>query len=318
MLDFSIIVPVYNAAASLRGCLDSIRAQSVSAFEVILIDDGSSDDSLQICQDYCAADKRFVVYHQKNSGPSAARNRGLEMARGNWVCFVDSDDAISPDYLEQISLVATQQDIDAIFLSYRQLCSGDAEDHIPNISTEEMPQCLMELSEQDMFGYTWIKCFRKDAIGSCRFDTSLNLFEDEVFACQVLASCKRIGFVLRPIYDYVIGGEGTLMGRTHADYCEKCDKVYVAWKTLLANEPQKDAFLQSKANSFVSRCRYYGMERDVRTKDFFRTLKNTSFFQEHPVVSRFDSYVQRERYFLLRLERAKYRFKITLSKWRKH
>ncbi len=314
MLEFSIIIPVYNAAGVLRTCLDSIRAQSLSDFEVILVDDGSTDDSLRICQSYCADDERFSVYHQENSGPSAARNRGLELAKGEWICFVDSDDSLVSDYLEQISHAARQQNADAIFIGYWKIDANGKEPRIPSISTVQTPQSLIELSEQDMFGYTWIKCFQKQVIGDIRFDQTLNLFEDEVFACQVLASCQKVGTVQQPIYNYVLGNGGTLMGRTHEDYCEKCDKVYAAWKELLNTYDQRDAVLEQKANAFVSRCRYYGMERKVDTKRFFGALRNTAFFKEHNAVSRFDTYVQSGRYAKLRWERTKYRFKILLSK----
>ena len=118
---FSVIVPVYNAEKTLRRCLDSILRQTFSDYEVILVDDGSKDSSLDICKSYCAKDKRFSVLHQENSGVSKARNRGLDSAKGNYICFVDSDDTITSDYLEQVNNAATAQKTDAIFIGYREV-----------------------------------------------------------------------------------------------------------------------------------------------------------------------------------------------------
>ena len=95
----SIVVPVYNMEAYLPECLASIVAQRCQDFEVLLVDDGSKDNSLAVCQEWAAKDARFRVFFQQNAGVSVARNRALDEAKGEYVCFVDADDAIAPDYL---------------------------------------------------------------------------------------------------------------------------------------------------------------------------------------------------------------------------
>lgn len=100
---FSIIIPVYNVATYLRECLDSVLVQTFSNWEAICIDDGSTDCSGAILDEYSAKDKRFRVIHRQNAGVSAARNKGLDVAAGEWVWFVDADDAIHPDSLEFLS-----------------------------------------------------------------------------------------------------------------------------------------------------------------------------------------------------------------------
>jgi len=98
----SIIIPVYNAKEYLRRCLDSILRQNYTNIEVLLIDDGSSDGSEAICDEYALLDKRIKVIHQKNTGVSAARNVGLDLAKGDYISFVDSDDWIENDLLETL------------------------------------------------------------------------------------------------------------------------------------------------------------------------------------------------------------------------
>ena len=96
----SIIVPVYNAAPYLEECLESIAAQTYTGFECILVDDGSTDSSGAICDDFCRKDSRFRVIHQENSGVGFARNRGLDQARGTYIQFIDSDDVVLPGMLQ--------------------------------------------------------------------------------------------------------------------------------------------------------------------------------------------------------------------------
>ena len=107
----SIIVPVYNAEDYLDRCLVSILEQSFSSYEVILVDDGSDDSSPLICDRYSATDPRFRTIHKKNGGVSSARNAGLDIAKGEYVMFVDSDAALLPDSLEMMFENVTGEDI---------------------------------------------------------------------------------------------------------------------------------------------------------------------------------------------------------------
>ena len=108
MPEISVIVPVYKAEDYLHACVDSILSQTVSDFELILVDDGSPDGCGTICDDYAARDSRVRVIHQENQGQAAARNRALAVAKGEWVCFVDSDDAVHPRMLERLGQAAAE------------------------------------------------------------------------------------------------------------------------------------------------------------------------------------------------------------------
>ena len=108
MPEISVIVPVYRAESYLRECVDSILSQSFSDIQVILVDDGSPDGSGAICEEYAARDSRVVAIHQKNQGQAAARNHALPLAKGEWLCFVDSDDRIHPQMLEILYRAAVE------------------------------------------------------------------------------------------------------------------------------------------------------------------------------------------------------------------
>lgn len=314
MLDFSIIIPVYNAEKTLEECLNSICKQTFLNYEVILIDDGSSDQSLSICKRYEMQNEKFHVFHQKNSGPSMARNVGLDNATGKWICFIDSDDSIERNYLQDIQDVARNNDSDIIFIGHSKVNEyGEKEAFIPGEIVETNIKFILELSECDMFGYTWIKAFRKDSIKDIRFDSSLNLFEDEVFTCQVLPNCRRIGVVNKPLYNYNVGDGSSLMGHTHEDYCLKCDKVYQAWKTMLDESHESNNVLTKKANGFVSRCYYYAFERQINIQNYFSQLKDTTFFKEHTESNRYDDAVLNCEYTKLWFEKMKYQIKVSIS-----
>jgi len=314
MFDYSIIIPVYNAEKTLERCLDSVCTQTFTNYEVILIDDGSSDRSLEICKRYKQKNARIRLVKQVNSGPSVARNVGLELAGGKWICFVDSDDSIEENYLQSIQDAVQKYQADVVFIGYNKVFdSGNIEKFLPCEVGDSNIKTILKLSELDMFGYTWIKAFRRESIKDVTFDSSLNLFEDEVFTCQVIPNCMKIGVVGKPIYNYRVGAGNTLIGRTHEDYCLKCDKVYRAWKSMPSIYQEAQQALTKKANSFVSRCYYYAFERNVELHNFFSQLKETAFFKEHTENFELDKAVQNDDYMKLRLAKMKYQIKVNIS-----
>ena len=124
MIEFSIIIPVYNLEECLESCLDSVTKQSYKNYEVILIDDGSKDSSARICDSYANVDARFKVYHLENSGVSSARNKGIELAMGKWIVFVDGDDLLCDDALEKLQSEIKREDADAIFFAAEAFYKG--------------------------------------------------------------------------------------------------------------------------------------------------------------------------------------------------
>lgn len=313
---FSIIVPVYNAEKTLRKCLDSILCQTNPDFEVLMIENGSRDSSHAICQEYSAADSRFHLHTcENNCGPSGARNVGLENAHGEFVAFVDSDDFVEPEYLE--SLRCGFQTSDVVFFGYRQISTEGTflGRHIPVVSENAgYHETLLQLSKQDLFGYTWIKAFRKSVIGAHRFSMKLNLLEDEVFACEVLEEKRRVAVLAKPLYNYVTGNTGSLIGCTHPDYCRKVDAAYMAWKRLLEDYDKKDEALEAMANAHVKRCMYYGFERDVDVRGFFEVLAESEIFRDSALENDFCKYLRSRNFKRISRMRNAYRMKVKIAK----
>lgn len=121
----SIIVPIYNGSNYVRETLESLANQTYSDFEVVIVDDGSTDDSLQICRDFAATNKRFKVIHQDNQGVSAARNAGVKEAAGDYIGFVDCDDLVSSHYIESLAQLLREGEADMSFVSHIRFGEGE-------------------------------------------------------------------------------------------------------------------------------------------------------------------------------------------------
>lgn len=222
----SFIVPVYNVEKYLARCIVSILSQSVIDFEVLLIDDGSTDSSGRICDEYAVKDYRVKVFHKDNGGVSKARNLGLEHAQGQWIAFVDSDDWLSPDYCTNLMLESGDSDL-VFFGCIHENEGGNSEKHCPtssiNTSREEIERTIFYLKNNperyEYFGYTWNKLFRTSIIRNhgIRFIEKLSLREDELFTadyCRYIHSLKVIDM---PIYHYRAGLSSGLTYRTKSE-----------------------------------------------------------------------------------------------------
>ena len=313
---FSIIVPVYNAQNTLHKCLDSLVTQTFGDFEVHMIENGSSDASNAICKEYVLKDPRFLLHScAENCGPSGARNIGLDKSIGQFIAFVDSDDFVQPEYLE--SLYDGFEDADVVFLGYNKVnINGKlVKKCVPQIPDSlNYHEILLRLANQDMYGYTWVKAFRKDVIGEHRFSEKLNLMEDEVFTNEILSTKRRLAVVTKQGYNYMVGNNISLMGRTHNDYCRKADVAFSAWQNLLAEYENKENVLADMANSYVQRCMYYCYERDVNIKDFCTDLAESLYFNMSTVENDFARCVKNKRFDKIKTMKVIYNVKNMLTK----
>ena len=209
----SIIVPVHDALPRLEGCLASIRAQTHPALQVVLVDDGSTDGSGALCDEEASRDQRLEVVHQRNAGPSAARNRGLERARGTWVLFVDADDSLETDYVARMLAVA-REDASDVLIGDCIIEEGGAERRfgmvIPDRCYEDRTELFQDFLSDCVPWSLWGKLYRAEALAGLRFDERDYLAEDLDFNARLFA---REGLVVSTTalagYRYHVG-EGSL------------------------------------------------------------------------------------------------------------
>ena len=200
----SVIVPVYKAEKYLRRCVDSILSQTLPDFELILIDDGSPDNSGRLCDEYAAKDQRIRVLHQKNGGAAAARNAGLDAAAGEWITFVDSDDWVHQDYLRVLHETAMIQSADLVACRYRMVRSDSQPDknpQIPRLSPEDVEEYWIG----DRMGATvpWGKLYRCELFRELRYPEG-RTGEDEYVTYRVLFGCNHPVFVDNVLYWYYV------------------------------------------------------------------------------------------------------------------
>jgi len=212
----SVIVPVYNVAQYLPRCIESILAQTHSNIELILIDDGSSDESGAICDEYAAKDSRIITIHQENAGASASRNAGLDAANGEWIGFVDADDFIDATMYEKLLAAAIANGVQMAACGYVNRHPNGTEEEI--LLTTEPARIDKETALEYIVcggGFTptvWNKLCSKTVIGGSRFDKDLHIGEDKLFLIEITATCEN-GAVYVPegLYQYCVRDDSVLM-----------------------------------------------------------------------------------------------------------
>ncbi|WP_296386383.1 glycosyltransferase [Winogradskyella sp.] len=198
----SIIVPIYNVEQYLNQCVDSLLNQSHKNLEIILVDDESPDNCAQICDDYKLKDDRIVVIHQKNKGLSGARNSGLEIATGDYVAFVDSDDWVGLDTYNTLLNLALENDLDIIEcgISETSLVENPTDDGSTTIKIENVSQALKRIINNTQFS-ACTKLFKRLLIGDSRFKLN-KTSEDIYFAVENIPKIKKMGYYDVPFYSY--------------------------------------------------------------------------------------------------------------------
>lgn len=215
----SIIVPVYNAEKYLKRCVDSILRQDYRDFELLLMDDGSSDGSAEICDGYERADSRVRVIHKENTGVSDTRNQALDQAQGKFIQFLDSDDWIVPEATRLLVRSMEEYDCDMVISDFYRVAGerlaqkGDIEeDKVMN--RQEFAACMIENPADFYYGVLWNKMFRRSIIEKyhIRMDTSLSWCEDFLFNLEYIRHAESFYALQVPIY-YYLKRKGSLVSQ---------------------------------------------------------------------------------------------------------
>ncbi|MFV0583738.1 MAG: glycosyltransferase family 2 protein [Parabacteroides gordonii] len=206
---FSIIVPVYNSECFLCECIDSLLAQTYADFELLLIDDGSTDRSGKICDEYGERDSRLHVFHISNQGVSTARNLGISIARGNYINFVDSDDWVTPDYLERYVEARIDYDYDLVYTEMVRVSENGGQEIIPlkDFSAKnggDLSGAFVYLLECGEFGFTCNKSFKREIItsNSVSFHKDFLIYEDTIFTSTYCLYINSIRLISSAVYFY--------------------------------------------------------------------------------------------------------------------
>lgn len=201
----SIIVPVYNAEKYLKRCIDSILHQDYQNFELLLIDDGSTDSSLQICESYRMEDSRIVVIHKENGGLSSARNSGLERVKGEFITFMDSDDEIADNpYSINLEYLLSHPEIDVVqYPCYASYSSPRQYIRKPNEKIIYQNTLMFEawLQNKEICSYAWNKIYRSNIFADLRYREGI-YYEDRYLMCALLQKINGIYLSEQGLYLY--------------------------------------------------------------------------------------------------------------------
>ena len=223
----SVIVPIYRVEKYLRQCIDSIVSQSYMELEIILVDDGSPDNCGQICDEYAKKDSRIKVIRQANGGLSAARNAGLEIATGDYISFIDSDDYIDENLYKDIMNIFCKQNVDIVKFTSRRVI-GDkiiTYPHTCGINVMCARDALLDFLNHEG-ACAWNKVYKREVIGDIRFPVG-RVFEDTAVVYKFIANSKQYAVYDKPYYFYRYNDSSI----TQTSFSPKA-----RWDFVLANE----------------------------------------------------------------------------------
>lgn len=207
----SIIVPIYNAAMDMVPCLESIKRQRYQNLEVLLVNDGSSDASLEICRMYARLDPRVIIIDKENTGVSGTRNAAIERARGKYLQFVDSDDQLDPNATRLLVEAAEETQADLVICNYCSVMpDGKTTVHgfmqpYTRMDKAQFARCLMEEPASFYYGVMWNKLYRADLVRAhtdVRCSEEMTWSEDLYFNLTYIRYAERFFALTMPIYNY--------------------------------------------------------------------------------------------------------------------
>lgn len=233
----SVIVPVYNQEKTILRCIDSIRHQTYQDIEIIIIDDGSTDRSGDICDDLAKCDRRIRVYHKKNGGVSSARNFALGCCKGDYITFVDSDDYVVEEYVEYLYRTVINLGVRAAWCGYKTVNSV-AEDDIKNAThsfNRMQARCIDVYVEYDYGRQFYLRhnctaIFERNLLSNKSFSTQIFVGEDALFNAQIIKEIRYIGYLDQELYYYVQYSKSA----SHRRYDEKRATAVTAWKEIVS------------------------------------------------------------------------------------
>lgn len=220
----SVVVPVYNVEQYLERCIKSLSEQTYKDVEIILVDDGATDNSGRICDEWGLKDSRIVVIHQENKGLSGARNTGMEKASGEYLLFVDSDDFVEKDYVLKMAEEAVNNHSDIVFCNYRFVDESGEKIFNNNYSSFYSEKILdgndvLELFEdksfKTFFDVCWNKLYRRELFENVKFPEGISVIEDISVMPLIYHKAKRVSFVEEVLYNYVLR-DGSLSHRKYS------------------------------------------------------------------------------------------------------
>lgn len=287
----SIIVPVYQAEKALSRCIESMCRQSYVDLEIILVDDGSTDHSGQICDEFAKKDARIRVLHKENEGVSNARNSGLKRATGTYVQFVDSDDYLDAHCCEKLVNAVENTGADIGLCGYHHWYYGcDVIKQLPFegvLLLQQMELELLELYDKGFFNMPWNKLFRREAIHQM-FDPNLSLGEDLLFNLSYMKGAESMVLVKEPLYHYIQDGNvQSLSTQKRKDKLEIAMRIQYEVQQFyigkIGKEPKRPILDERFLREFMDEIESLPSQKNLKREEKKAVIRNLC---NHPVIKK--------------------------------
>lgn len=320
----SIIVPIYNVEKYLSKCIKSIINQTYKDLEIILVDDGSTDNSGKICDEFAIKDNRIKVIHKKNAGVSSARNQGLDKANGDYIAFVDSDDYIEKDMYEKMVNVMNKYDVDIVSCNYNHVNEKiepffilDKDEYINNKT--ELIEKVFQYKNYDMILFN--KLYKKYIWKDIRFPLGINLAEDLMMLYPTINLANRFYCIKEALYNKIERREGLTNSIRIEDYVNNI----VAYEDFLINV-KKNEKLDFKR---IYICCSDGLFRHYKHLLDYIYIYNSLEYEnlkkevEYKLIDMYNQGIlskkNQKKIFLLKLNKNLYKkYRVLSNKWKKY
>lgn len=266
-MKLSVIVPVYNVEEYICECINSIICQTYKDLEIIIIDDGSTDNSGAICDEFANKDSRIKVFHKANNGVSSTRNTGIELSTGELITFVDSDDTLDCEMYETLVSIIINNNVDIAHCSYKRIDGseikkiGDSGKLIVQDRTEGL-ECL--ISGRLFVGSMWNKIYKKELIKNIRLREELVINEDVLFNIQAFDLAQSSGFIDKCLYNYFVRTASSATNTTKA-IIKARDSAFVS--EYIYYKITDKPLVRSTTNRYVNLlCNLYRVEKDLNKR----------------------------------------------------
>ncbi len=276
----SLIIPIYNASSYLASCLDSLLSQSYQDFELILVDDGSMDDSPSICDEYAAKDERIKVLHEAHHGVAHSRQVGLEVTRGEYILYVDADDTVEPGMIVDMYQEAVTKKADLVICDYRELT------HEGEVYRKQEPTALdgvavlEDILDGKLYGALWNKMMRREWLLQTKasFPQGLTMREDLIFLSQCLPYASKIAYIHKAYYGYERRNASALtshyVNESLAYYQQEC-----LWVDLILENQFLQASTRQRLQTYLLELAYITLKSGL-----FDKPKWDAAFLKHPEI----------------------------------
>ena len=273
----SVIIPVYNVEQYIEKCIYSVINQSYKNLEIILINDGSTDRSGIICDKYEKIDKRIKVVHKKNGGLSSARNVGLNLATGEYIMFIDSDDFVENTIVEDLYLSCYKNDVEISICNYRYANEKDIKDSEENVEYvyDEIEKFDKMFFEEKFFWMAWGKLYKSTLFNNFRFKEN-QIYEDFYLIPRVMLNTSKIVYITKSLYNYTVRKE-SIMGnwtfKINKDLISIIDENINYFKKKCKNYKQKEiCVLGTILHGFRRRCAIKPKDKKINL-DFIKAYR---------------------------------------------